>query len=129
MHLAARLMATRTDKHNSHAASALRKLGYSLRRIAPLVSQHLTASADVMDDEAQRHDPVYLEVETLTRPGRRGGWCTCGTGTGAGGCTITTLLPTLSSLTQWARPLTSSAGGSRRRQCARSSWSASSASN
>ncbi len=27
VHLAARLMATRTDKHNPHAASALRKLG------------------------------------------------------------------------------------------------------
>jgi len=73
MHLAARLMATRTDKHNPHAASALRKLGYSLRRIAPLVSQHLAASADVMDDEAQRHDPVYLEVlETLTRAWSQG---------------------------------------------------------
>lgn len=73
MHLAARLMATRTDKHNPHAASALRKLGYALRRIAPLVSRHLAASADVMDDEAQRHDPVYLEVlETLTQAWSQG---------------------------------------------------------
>jgi len=68
LHLAARLMATRTDKHNPHAASALRKLGRALRRLAPLVSEHLLASADVMDSQAQRHDPVYLEVlETLTR--------------------------------------------------------------
>jgi CRISPR-associated endonuclease/helicase Cas3 len=73
LHLAARLMATRTDKHNPHAASALRKLGYALRRIAPLVSDHLTASADVMDDAARRHDPVYLEVlETLTRAWSQG---------------------------------------------------------
>ena len=68
LHLAARLMATRTDKHNPHAASALRKLGHALEKFAPLVSHHLLASAEVMDDAARRHDPVYLEVlETLTR--------------------------------------------------------------
>jgi len=68
LHLAARLMATRMDKHNPHAASALRKLGVALEKLAPLISSHLAASADVMDDAAQRHDPVYLEVlETLTR--------------------------------------------------------------
>lgn len=68
LHLAARLMATRTDKHNPHAASALRKLGSALEKFAPQVSRHLLASAEVMDDQARRHDPVYLEVlETLTR--------------------------------------------------------------
>lgn len=68
LHLAARLMATRTDKQNPHAAAALRKLGIALERLAPLVSEHLKRSADVMDTEAQRHDPVHLEVlETLTR--------------------------------------------------------------
>lgn len=68
LHLAARLMATRTDKHNPHAASALRKLGDALEKFAPLVSRHLLISAEVMDSQAQRHDPVYLEVlETLTR--------------------------------------------------------------
>jgi CRISPR-associated endonuclease/helicase Cas3 len=73
LHLAARLMATRTDKHNPHAASALRKLGHALRRIAPLVSDHLIASADVMDDQSRRHDPVYVEVlETLTRAWSQG---------------------------------------------------------
>jgi len=73
LHLAARLMATRTDKHNPHAASAMRKLGYALRRIAPLVSRHLLASAEVMDSQARRHDPVYLDVlETLTRAWSQG---------------------------------------------------------
>jgi CRISPR-associated endonuclease/helicase Cas3 len=68
VHLAARLMATRTDKHNPHAASALRKLGLALEKLAPMVARHLLASAEVMDDAARRHDPVYLEVlETLTR--------------------------------------------------------------
>jgi CRISPR-associated endonuclease/helicase Cas3 len=68
LHLAARLMATRTDKHNPHAAAALRKIGISLERLAPLISDHVKSSADVMDDAARRHDPVYLEsLETLTR--------------------------------------------------------------
>ncbi|HEY76140.1 MAG TPA: WYL domain-containing protein [Thermoflexia bacterium] len=68
LHLAARMMSTRTDRHNPHAASALRKLGVALERLAPLVGRHLRISADVMDDAARRHDPVYLEVlETLTR--------------------------------------------------------------
>lgn len=67
MHLATRLMATRTDKHNPYAASALRKLGQALETFAPLISQHLLASANVMDDAAQRHDPTYLHVlVTLT---------------------------------------------------------------
>ena len=68
LHLAARLMATRTDKHNPHAAAALRKLGHALEKFAPQVSRHLLASADVMDDAARRRDPAYLGVlETLTR--------------------------------------------------------------
>ncbi|HOT93148.1 MAG TPA: transcriptional regulator [Anaerolineae bacterium] len=68
LHLAARLMTTRTDKQNPHAAAALRKLGLALEKLAPFVAEHLKASAEVMDDAAQRHDPVYLEVlETLTR--------------------------------------------------------------
>jgi CRISPR-associated endonuclease/helicase Cas3 len=68
VHLAARLMATRTDKHNPHAASALRKLGSALEEFSPQISHHLQASADVMDDAARRRDPVYLGVlETLTR--------------------------------------------------------------
>lgn len=68
LHLAARLMATRTDKHNPYAASALRKLGEALGKLAPRIAEHLKLSADVMDEEARRHDPVYLQVlETLTR--------------------------------------------------------------
>jgi CRISPR-associated endonuclease/helicase Cas3 len=68
IHLATRLMATRMDKHNPHAAAALRKLGQSLDKFAPQISQHLLASAEVMDDVAQRRDPNYLRVlELLTR--------------------------------------------------------------
>jgi len=68
LHLAARLMATRTDKRNPHAAAALRKLGLALEKLAPRIAEHLCVSAEVMEDQAQRHDPVYLDVlETLTR--------------------------------------------------------------
>ncbi len=68
VHLATRLMATRMDKHNPHAAAALRKLGQALEKFAPQISRHLLLSADVMDDAAQRYDPNYLYIlETLTR--------------------------------------------------------------
>jgi CRISPR-associated endonuclease/helicase Cas3 len=67
VHLAARLMATRMDKHNPHAASALRKLGVALEKLAPRISAHVKGSADVMDEADQRQDPRYLEVlERLT---------------------------------------------------------------
>ncbi len=67
IHLATRLLATRMDKQNPHAASALRKLGIALQRLDKNVSQHLLRSADVMDEAAEYRDPVYLDVlETLT---------------------------------------------------------------
>jgi CRISPR-associated endonuclease/helicase Cas3 len=67
VHLASRLLATRMDRQNPHAASALRKLGLALERLAPRISHHVQQSADVMDEAAQRHDPVYLQaLERLT---------------------------------------------------------------
>lgn len=68
LHLASRLLATRTDKHYPHAAKALRALGAALEEIAPLVSDHLRLSAGVLDDEYRRRDPIFMQVlETLTR--------------------------------------------------------------
>lgn len=68
LHLATRLLTTRTDKFNPHAAGALRKLGQAIGEIAPPVSHHMQLSADVIDDPGRRHDPRFLEVlETLTR--------------------------------------------------------------
>jgi len=61
IHLAARLMATRMDRQNPHAAAALRKLGAALERLAPRVSTHLMKSADIMDAPDQRQDPVYMQ--------------------------------------------------------------------
>ena len=67
LHLAARLLATRMDRQNPHAAAALRKMGLAMEELAPRISQHLQQSADVMEDAAQRHDPTYLTVlERLT---------------------------------------------------------------
>ncbi|HNS03725.1 MAG TPA: WYL domain-containing transcriptional regulator, partial [Anaerolineae bacterium] len=67
IHLATRLLATRSDKQNPHAASALRKLGMALQRLDKNISGHLLRSADMMDEEGAFRDPVYLKVlETLT---------------------------------------------------------------
>jgi CRISPR-associated endonuclease/helicase Cas3 len=68
VHLATRLLTTRTDKHNPHAAGALRKLGHAIDRLAPLISKHLLQSADVIDGDHRRRDPIYLQaLETLIR--------------------------------------------------------------
>jgi predicted DNA-binding transcriptional regulator YafY len=68
LHLATRLLATRLDRQNPHAAAALRKLGISMEKLAPRISAHMLQSADVMDDPVfQRQDPVYLAaLERLT---------------------------------------------------------------
>lgn len=67
VHLATRLLATRSDKHNPHSATALRKLGLALERLAPRVSRHLLQTAEVMDASGLRQDPRYLDVlEKLT---------------------------------------------------------------
>lgn len=67
VHLASRLLATRMDRQNPHAASALRKLGVALEKLAPRISGHVKQAADVMDDATQWQDPRYLDVlEKLT---------------------------------------------------------------
>jgi CRISPR-associated endonuclease/helicase Cas3 len=68
LHLATRLLATRLDRQNPHAAAALRKLGISMEKLAPRISAHMLQSADVMDDpDFQRQDPIYLAaLERLT---------------------------------------------------------------
>ncbi len=67
IHLAARLLATRMDRQNPHAAAALRKLGVALELLAPHISTHLGQAADVMDGAAQLHDPNFLRtLEQLT---------------------------------------------------------------
>ncbi len=67
LHLGARLMATCMDRHSTHAAGALRKLGIALERLAPRIADHLKATADLMDDADRRQDPLYMHVlETLT---------------------------------------------------------------
>lgn len=67
IHLASRLLATRMDRVNPHAGSALTKLGLSLQHLAPQISFHITRSAEVMQGDDQKQDPVYLKaLEKLT---------------------------------------------------------------
>jgi len=67
VHMASRLLTTRSDKHNPHAAAALRKLAAALERLAPHISRHLGQSADVMDGPERVRDARYLQVlEGLT---------------------------------------------------------------
>lgn len=67
VHLATRLLTTRMERQNPHAASATRKLGTALQPLAPRISQHMLQSADTMDDPGQRQDPNFLRtLETLT---------------------------------------------------------------
>lgn len=67
VHLATRLLATRMERQNPHAAAAMRKLGSALLSLAPRISQFMLQSADTMDDPGQRQDPNFLRtLETLT---------------------------------------------------------------
>jgi len=67
IHLAGRFMSTCMDRRNPHVASALRKLGISLEKLAPLISYFIRSSADTFDDDSKRQDPHYLQVlEKLT---------------------------------------------------------------
>ena len=67
VHLAARLLTTCTDKYNPHAATLLRKLARALTGFAPLISQHVSRSAEVLDDASRRRDPIFMQIlETLT---------------------------------------------------------------
>jgi predicted DNA-binding transcriptional regulator YafY len=67
VHLATRLLATRLERQNPHAASALRKLAGALERLAPRISKHLNLSADDMDDCRRHQDPNFLRsLEVLT---------------------------------------------------------------
>ena len=75
LHLAARLLTTNTDKQNPHAASALRKLGEATQGFAPLFSEHLQRSADVLEpDASRRRDPVFIQVLEMLTCGLVGSW-------------------------------------------------------
>lgn len=62
IHLATRLLATRMDRQNPFAASAMRKLGIALEHLAPQICRHMQQSAESMDEPERRQDPIFLEV-------------------------------------------------------------------
>jgi predicted DNA-binding transcriptional regulator YafY len=67
IHLAGRLMTTRLDRQNPHAASAFRKLGIALEKLAPQISRFVQSSANSFDNDTKLQDPLYLQVlEKLT---------------------------------------------------------------
>ncbi|RCK75355.1 MAG: CRISPR-associated helicase Cas3 [Anaerolineae bacterium] len=68
VHLATRLLATRLERQNPHAAGALRKLATALEKLAPQISAHLRYSADEMDDSRRFQDPNFIRsLEVLTQ--------------------------------------------------------------
>jgi predicted DNA-binding transcriptional regulator YafY len=62
LHLATRLLVTRMDRQNPHAATALRKLAISIEQMAPRISEHMHHSADEMESDSRRLDPAYIGV-------------------------------------------------------------------
>jgi CRISPR-associated endonuclease/helicase Cas3 len=67
IHLAGRLMTTRLDRQNPHAAAAFRKLGIALEKLACQISRFVRSSANTFDNETKLQDPRYLQVlEKLT---------------------------------------------------------------
>lgn len=69
LHLASRLLTTRMDKKNPHAASALRKLGLAMERWAKVLSQQILVAADIMDGNIQRDEPNYIRILELLTEG------------------------------------------------------------
>jgi len=67
VHLATRMLATRTDRQNPHAASAIHKLSKATARMAPLISRSLRLSADWIEEATLRDDLYRQALETLAR--------------------------------------------------------------
>jgi len=66
--LAIRLLTTRSDKRNPHAAGALRELASAFDKLTPFIAQHIRQSANVVDGEYRRDDPLFLRwLERLTQ--------------------------------------------------------------
>ncbi|MCP4421723.1 MAG: WYL domain-containing protein [Chloroflexi bacterium] len=61
LHLATRLLTTRTDKHYPQAASALRQLGAAIRPLAPLIAIHMKESASILDGDHRLRDPNFIQ--------------------------------------------------------------------
>jgi CRISPR-associated endonuclease/helicase Cas3 len=65
LHFAARYMVRRFNYHYPYAASALRKLGVSLERIAPRLSSHIIQSAEEMEHAPFAPDEEFTRVVEL----------------------------------------------------------------
>ena len=73
IHLATRLLATRMDRKNPHAAAALRRLSKAIQPTAAPISQMMNFSANVLDSDEQMSDTTFIDVlEVLTAAIARG---------------------------------------------------------
>jgi CRISPR-associated endonuclease/helicase Cas3 len=61
LHLAVRLLTTRTDKHYPQAASALRELAKAIGVLAPMIRDHMLLSASVLEDDKRLQRPIFLQ--------------------------------------------------------------------
>ena len=68
LYLAARLLATRTDRRNKHAARAVGKLGVACKKAAPEISRQMLRTGQYVDSDEQMQDQTFLAVlERLTQ--------------------------------------------------------------
>jgi CRISPR-associated endonuclease/helicase Cas3 len=65
VYLAARLLATRTDRRYRPASTGLKKLGRAMLRVAPLIGRHVEGAAAEMVDHDRLEDTRY--IQTLER--------------------------------------------------------------
>lgn len=73
LHVATRLLARQTNRHNPHAASALRKLSQVVQRADENIGRHISNAADLVDSDRQLRDLEYLDVlRKLTESRTRG---------------------------------------------------------
>ena len=73
LHVATRLLARQTNRHNPHAASALRKLSQVVHGADENISRHISDAADRVDSDRQMRDVEYLDVlRKLTEARTRG---------------------------------------------------------
>jgi len=68
VHLAARLLATRMERQNPHAAAALRKLGVALEMLAPCISRHRCCQP------TRWMIPVSARTRTISAPWKSSPW-------------------------------------------------------
>ncbi|MBN2611002.1 MAG: WYL domain-containing transcriptional regulator [Bacteroidales bacterium] len=67
LHIAVRLFACRTDKHNPHACSAIRKIGNAIDHYSEVMSDYILATAEHIEKQPGKYDKSFVTIlEELT---------------------------------------------------------------